>query len=88
MTRRKSRQPAKIHDHFDGSANCIECGGACKLEGDSLALTNVVRAYFEECVRTKRPVYPWMSHFLKDAGLDIAKHWARAKKAWEDTGIS
>jgi hypothetical protein len=32
-----------IHDHFDGSSNCVECGGPCTLTGDSLHLTRLVR---------------------------------------------
>ncbi len=36
-----------IHDHFDGSAHCQECGGSCKLTGADLALTNLIRAMFE-----------------------------------------
>ncbi len=36
-----------IHDHFDGSAHCVECAGNCRLEGDDRAATNLVRAIFE-----------------------------------------
>jgi hypothetical protein len=32
-----------IHDHFDGSANCVECEGACSLSGDARWLTEMVR---------------------------------------------
>ena len=33
----------KIHDHFDGSAHCVECRGFCQLRGDDRALTDLVR---------------------------------------------
>lgn len=36
-----------IHDHLDGSANCIECQGRCKLEGAELRLTQIARVYVE-----------------------------------------
>jgi hypothetical protein len=36
-----------IHDHFDGSANCVECGGTCKLTGEALQLTRLVRYTIE-----------------------------------------
>ena len=67
-----------IHDHFDGSAHCVECDGPCKLTGDSLHLTQVVRAYFEECAITRRKPWPWMAYYLKQTGLDINKHLRRA----------
>ena len=38
---------ATIHDHFDGSAHCIECRGWCQLKGDDLELTRVFRNVLE-----------------------------------------
>jgi hypothetical protein len=36
-----------IHDHFDGSAHCLECRGHCTLTGRDLDLTRVIRNLFE-----------------------------------------
>lgn len=33
----------QIHDHFDGSMHCVECGGRCTLEGDERIVTELVR---------------------------------------------
>jgi hypothetical protein len=41
-----------IHDHFSGSANCLECRGFCTLVGDDLAVTKLVRFTFEQMQRT------------------------------------
>ncbi len=29
----------KVHDHFAGSAHCVECGGHCTLTGADMAYT-------------------------------------------------
>jgi hypothetical protein len=36
-----------IHDHFDGSAHCVECHGWFRLTGQSLALTEPIRNLLE-----------------------------------------
>lgn len=44
-----------IHDHFDGSAHCVQCGGWCGLSGQNLQATRLIRylmehfAYGHEC---------------------------------------
>lgn len=42
-----NRGKLAVHDHFDGSANCIQCGGPCELEGSDLFLTEIVREMVE-----------------------------------------
>jgi len=32
-----------IHDHFDGSAHCVECSGHCALTGEARAVTEFIR---------------------------------------------
>lgn len=54
MARRKSiltgyDLQVDCHDHFEGSAHCIDCGGTCRLEGLALAYTALVRSLFESC---------------------------------------
>jgi hypothetical protein len=78
-----------IHDHYDGSAHCVECGGPCRLVGSELALTRVVRAIFEQFDRETlesiyydppRPVFGFLRDMLIEAGVDVRKHAARAEK--------
>lgn len=40
-----------IHDHFDGCANCVECGGPCRLTGEQRLLTELIRWIFEKWAR-------------------------------------
>ena len=40
-------QIVPIHNHSNGSANCVECGGHCKLQGAEVVLTGLVRWIFE-----------------------------------------
>lgn len=40
-------QHMRIHDHFSGSANCVQCKGWCKLTGDELQVTRFIRAALE-----------------------------------------
>jgi len=64
-----------IHDHFDGSAHCVECAGRCRLTGTELALTQMVRYRLE--------LSPWMNicerAVLAEMGVDPEKLIARAK---------
>lgn len=53
-----------VHDHFDGSAHCVECGGTCKLTGDERAVTEVVRWTLEFAESVHKG---WMWDFQKDA---------------------
>lgn len=72
-----------IHDHFDGSAHCVECQGKCKLTGADLALTQLVRYMFA--------AWAWSLHgqkpnhmtcvVLKDLGVDLDATLARAKES-------
>ena len=46
----------KIHDHFEGSLNCVQCGGYCRLEGDDRAVTNLLRSLFETAAYREVPI--------------------------------
>ena len=55
-----------IHDHFDGSSNCIQCNGPCQLEGTDLFLTNVVRQMVEAWdLHGQHPAYMVQMEFDK-----------------------
>jgi hypothetical protein len=64
-----------VHDHFEGSAHCVECEGPCALTGVERALTEMVRWRLER--------QPWLTlmevESLKNVGADPAKLVARAK---------
>lgn len=65
-----------IHDHFEGSAHCVECGGPCKLTGDARALTEMIRWRLEA-----RPfLNPSERETIRKAGGDPDKLIARAKE--------
>lgn len=72
----------EIHDHFDGSFYCIECGGQCRLTGGNLAATMLVRSMFE--AMAYRSGY-WLSgsdeYALQQCGVDIEKFKQRANAA-------
>ena len=53
-----------VHDHFDGSAHCIECAGSCLLVGDDRAITDLVRWTLEFVESAHKG---WMWDFTKDA---------------------
>ena len=54
-----------IHDHFDGSAHCVECGNKpCELRGDDRAVTDIVRWTLEFADSVHKG---WMWGFQKDA---------------------
>jgi hypothetical protein len=36
-----------IHDHFDGSAHCVECQGPCLLTGEDRTVTELARHIME-----------------------------------------
>jgi hypothetical protein len=53
-----------VHDHFDGSAHCVECEGPCKLAGDALELTRMVRFVLEFFAYGHRG---WLPSFIEQS---------------------
>ena len=78
--------PAVCHDHFDGSAHCVECGGPCKLTGTEMAYTALVRMLFESTEFAKAKWVPGLSQ-LRDSGVPIEKFAERAAKCAERAGV-
>ena len=54
----------RIHDHFYGSANCVECHGICRLEGDELQATRLIRFVLEFFAQYRNG---WLPPFVEDA---------------------
>ncbi len=70
-----------IHDHFNGSANCVECQGVCELTGGDQALTHLVRCLCEAwSFHGQKPNYMTCGA-LKDLGIDLDAALARAKES-------
>ncbi len=42
------KRPRIIHDHFDGSEKCVDCGGPCELRGLDLFVTQLITDIMEE----------------------------------------
>ncbi len=83
MPRKKANPPtAFVHDHFDGSAHCIECGGACKLTGCELAFTSAVRFCLEREARHPETLCGMPETLFKDA-LGTDRMQALRKRAKE-----
>jgi hypothetical protein len=68
---RNQKQPrnryegVEIHDHFDGSAHCVECGGECRLTGSNLAVTSLVSDIMDHTERAGRGWYGSAQYILK-----------------------
>lgn len=60
-----------IHDHFDGSAHCVECEGPCRLQGDDRLVTNLVRWVIEFSAVVHKG---WMWDFMTDALRQMLGH--------------
>lgn len=69
-----------IHDHFDGSAHCVECGGSCKLTGATLTLTQLVRALCEaEVVWVGFRIPQFVVNVLEHGSFRLSPFRERAK---------
>jgi len=70
---------AVVHDHFDGSAHCVECNGDCRLTGGNRLATQLVRYWFEQAAM--QPVF-WIAPCAMDSlgkvGVNVDHFRARA----------
>jgi len=72
----------EIHDHFEGSSNCVQCGGDCRLRGEMRVLTEVIRGMFERWARDYlRGPDPMQRNFLTRGGVRIEECYIRASTA-------
>lgn len=72
---------AVIHDHFDGSSNCVECGGECQLTGGNLLATQLARSLVEHAVISGQRVLGMEAHYLEKAGYDPEQMLTRCQQA-------
>ncbi len=70
----------EIHDHFDGSANCIECNGPCRLKNADMVVTELVRWMFDRWARGYNSAGPdhMQRATLERAGVDIERFYRTA----------
>jgi hypothetical protein len=73
-----------LHDHFDGSAHCIQCGGECRLSGAELALTEMIRWQFEAIARGAAFLSYAERSTLERIGVDIEAFMQRAMRSDEE----
>lgn len=69
-----------IHDHFEGSEHCVECEGNCRLTGDDLAVTTLVRYVFESAAWTHRHLGGLEAHGMECLGVEVRRFERRAKE--------
>lgn len=70
-----------IHDYFDGLANCVECGGPCKLDPQSIEVSNAIRYMSETIAKAGGKPGPLIRTALERVGVDFETYWARAESA-------
>ncbi len=71
-----------VHDHFDGSAHCVECQGYCTLTGSDLHLTRVIRFALEQLAYAGYRPNQLLRESLEAAGVNDVEHFvARAETA-------
>jgi len=68
-----------IHDHFNGSAHCVECGGFCALTGEARAVTEFIRFTLERMAHQGWRTVPYFERRAMIAlGLNPEQFLARA----------
>lgn len=77
ITRAWVEDGVDIHDHFDGSAHCVQCGGECRLKGEKRLLTEMIRWSFERWVRGMDAGMPDMLQ-----RQSLAKHGVRIEECY------
>lgn len=79
--KRKVGEAVVVHDHFDGSAHCVQCGGDCRLTGAERLLTDLVRSLLEREAMFGGVLY-WLGYSAFERhGIDWQAMLVRAKLA-------
>jgi len=81
--RKVETEPCQIHDHFDGSAHCVQCGGECQLRGGERIATELIRWMCEAAaLRGESKLRMCEEHVVRKSGADLTLLMTRA---WETT---
>lgn len=73
-----------VHDHFDGSAHCVQCHGKCTLTGAELAYTQLLRFSLETIALLGGSPNMMLSGAISDAGVPYEVFWKRAQDSVAD----
>jgi hypothetical protein len=76
----RNQKRARIHDHFNGSAHCIECEGQCQLTGADRLVTNLIRFIFEQWASGYCTPSLMLTETLKESDIDFEHFKTRAKE--------
>ena len=71
-----------IHDHFNGSYNCYECGGYCRLSNDNLKVTTLVRWMIAGAMHGRYNLDMLTRDALEQLGVDVKLWMHRCAKAY------
>src|SRR5690606_11582489 len=71
----------ELHDHFDGSAHCVQCNGPCTLTGANLFATDIIRNIAEQWVRNVGFPDMSMTSYLERRGVNVDRLTQRARAA-------
>lgn len=74
------KEQMTIHDHFDGDRNCVECNGPCRLTGDDLAVTRIVRYSLVQVAYFGKHPGVLLRNALLQAGIDCDRFISRAEE--------
>lgn len=69
-----------IHDHFNGSAHCVECQGQCRLTGDERAVTALIRFTLERLAYRDEGLSSFQVDALLQLGIDPGRFMLRARE--------
>lgn len=68
------------HNHINGSANCVQCGGPCQItDPTQAAYTGLIRSLLEAEEHGGVKVTYLSEHFLREHGIDL-KEWRKSKR--------
>ncbi len=73
----------EIHDHFDGSGHCLQCGGRCTLRNGNLMSTELVR-WIMLSVAAGQPLVGMVKATLENHGVEVDAFLERAKQKLSD----
>jgi hypothetical protein len=73
-----TKQAVDIHDHFDGTAHCVQCGGKCQLPPAELLASGLIRDLCEQWAAGYSRPWMMVEMRIKDAGVDLPAFLRRA----------
>ena len=73
---------AVCHNHLNGSAHCLECGGPCVIrDATQAALTCIVRGIIAMAEINHSPIPHYLTRILQEHGVNVEAMRVAAKEA-------